>query len=81
LGEIDAYRFVGAEGDLITLSLSDAVTGLTHRLWAELYAPSGTKVSKLKSTNGPSEVENGKKVIYQLPETATAANPVRDSGL
>jgi hypothetical protein len=75
LGEIDAYRFVGAEGDLITLSLSDAVTGLTHRLWAELYAPSGTKVDKLTSTTGPDEVENGRKVIYQLPETATADNP------
>jgi hypothetical protein len=75
LGEIDAYRFVGAEGDLITISLSDAVTGLTHKLWAELYAPSGTKVSKLSSTTGPSEVENGKNVIYRLPETATPENP------
>jgi hypothetical protein len=75
LGEIDSYRFVGSAGDLVTVSLSNAVSGLKHRLWAELYAPSGTPVSKLSSTSGPSEVENGKKVTYLLPETATAENP------
>ncbi|MCL4205860.1 MAG: Ig-like domain-containing protein [Pirellulaceae bacterium] len=75
LGEIDSYRFVGSAGDLVTISMSDAVSGLKNRLWAELYAPSGTLVSKLSSTTGPSEVENGKKVTYLLPETATAENP------
>ncbi len=75
LGQIDAYRFVGNEGDLITISMSDVVGGLTHRLWAELFSPSGERVSKLSSTSNYNRVENGRQVIYRLPETATADNP------
>lgn len=75
LGQIDAYRFVGNEGDLITISLSDVVGGLRHRLWAELFSPSGQRVNKLSSTSGFNRVENGSQVIFRLPETATADNP------
>jgi hypothetical protein len=75
LGQIDAYRFVGNEGDLITISMSEVVGGLTHRLWAELFSPTGQRVNKLGSTSNYNRVENGRQVIYRLPETATADNP------
>ena len=69
-GEIDSYKFMANGGEIVTVSLSDVLGGLTTRLWAELYSPSGKQVSKLPDTNGPSEVENGKKVIYRLPDEA-----------
>ncbi len=75
VGQIDAYRFVGNEGDLITISLSDAVPGLSNRLWAELFSPSGERVNKLGSTPGSNRVDNGQRVIFRLPQTATSDNP------
>lgn len=69
-GEIDTFSFAAQGDEILTLSLSDLVSGSSSRLWAELYSPSGTKVPKLPGTNGPSEVENGAKVVYQLPAEA-----------
>lgn len=78
-GEVDAYRFSGTAGDIVTLSLSDAQAGSDTALWAALYSPSGKKVPKLPGTNGPDEVENGKKVFYRLPaETGTYVIQVFD---
>jgi len=70
VGEIDAFKFAANGGEIVSLSLSDVVAGTSSRLWAELYSPSGVKVSKLPGTNGPSEVENGNKVLYRLPAEA-----------
>jgi len=79
VGEVDAYKFTGAAGDVVTVSLSDAQSGTGTRLFAELYSPTGQKVNKLPGTNGPSEVENGNKVVYQLPaETGTYVIQVYD---
>lgn len=69
-GEVDAYTFAAQGGEIVTVSLSDLVAGTSSRLWAELYSPAGTKVAKLPGTNGPSEVENGNKVMYRLPAEA-----------
>lgn len=78
-GEVDAYKFTGAAGDIVTLSLSDAQSGSSTQLWVELYSPSGQKVEKLPGTNGDDEVENGNKVVYQLPaETGTYVIQVYD---
>ncbi len=74
-GHIDTYRFTGNAGDVIAVSLSDHVTGLQHQLWAQLFSPAGQPVSKLSGTSGPSQVENGSRVLFALPETATASNP------
>ena len=55
------------------------MSGTSFELWAELYSPSGNKVEKLPGTNGPDEVENGNKVVYQLPaETGTYVIQVYD---
>lgn len=70
IGEVDAYKFEAAGNEVVSVSLSNLVTGISTRLWAELYSPSGAKVLKLPGTNGPSEVENGNKVIYRLPDEA-----------
>jgi len=79
-GEVDAYKFTAAGGEIVTVSLSDVQSGSSTELWAELYSPSGKKVEKLPGTNGPSEVENGKKVFYQLPaETGTYVIQVYDN--
>ena len=78
-GEVDTYKFTATGGDVVTVSLSDVVSGLSSRLWAELYSPSGNKVAKLAGTNGPDEVENGNKVVYRLPaETGTYVIQVYD---
>ncbi len=78
-GEVDAYKFAGTGGDIVTVSLSDAKSGSSNQLWAELYSPSGQNVEKLPGTNGPSEVENGMKVVYRLPaETGTYVIQVYD---
>jgi hypothetical protein len=69
-GEIDAFQFAANGSEIVSVSLSDLVAGMSSRLWAELYSPSGSKVSKLPGTNGPSEVENGNKVVYRLPAEA-----------
>jgi methionine-rich copper-binding protein CopC len=69
-GEVDAYKFTATGGNVVSVSLSDVVSGTSSRLWAELYSPSGTKVAKLPGTNGPDEVENGNKVVYRLPAEA-----------
>ncbi len=70
VGEVDAYKFTGAGGEIVTLSLSDAQSGISTQLWAELYSPSGQKIEKLPGTSGDDEVENGKHVLYQLPAEA-----------
>ncbi len=78
-GEVDAYKFTGTGGSVVTLSLSDAQSGGSNQLWAELYSPSGQKIEKLPGTNGDDEVENGNKVVYQLPaETGTYVIQVYD---
>ena len=74
-GQIDTYRFTGNAGDVIAISLSDDEPGLKHQLWAQLFAPSGQPVPKLVGTSGPSQVENGSRVLFELPETATEWNP------
>lgn len=78
-GEVDAYKFTATGGNIVTVSLSDLVSGTNSRLWAELYSPSGIKVAKLPGTNGFDEVENGNKVVYRLPaETGTYVIQVYD---
>ena len=78
-GEVDAYKFTATGGNVVTVSLSDVVSGTSSSLWAELYSPSGNKVAKLAGTNGPDEVENGNKVVYRLPaETGTYVIQVYD---
>ena len=79
VGEVDAYKFTATGGNVVTVNLSDLVSGTSSRLWAELYSPSGKKVVKLPGTNGPDEVENGNKVVYRLPaETGTYVVQVYD---
>lgn len=74
-GDVDTYRFTAVADSLVTVSLSDAVSGSATEVWAELYSPSGQKVDKLPSTPGDDEVLNGQQVVYRLPVTGTTANP------
>jgi len=79
-GEVDEFTFTGTAGDLLTLSLSEKEHGADTELWTEVYSPSGMKVEKLDGTSGPDEVENGKKVVYELPnETGTYVIQVYDN--
>ncbi|MCU0978486.1 MAG: hypothetical protein MUF25_04885, partial [Pirellulaceae bacterium] len=78
-GEVDAYKFIATGGSVVSVSLSDVVSGTDFNLWAELYSPSGKKDAKLPATNGPDAVENGNKVVYRLPtETGTYVIQVYD---